>query len=120
MAANKEFTGFIEELLAPLGALSSGRFFGGQSISYHGRQFAWVIGSTLYLRVSDATRPDYEAQGATPFSYSTRKGPVLVRKFYTAPEALLDDPDELLAWARRAIDSAGEGGNTNSTDKDGL
>lgn len=106
MAANAEFVSYIKEQLAPLGFLSSGRFFGGQAISYHGRQFAWVIGSTLYLRVNDASRADFEAAGAQPFTYMTKKGEITVRKFYTAPEFLLDDPAQLLTWSRRAIDAA--------------
>lgn len=102
MAANAEFVRYIEELLAPLGFLSAGRFFGGHAISCHGQQFAWIIGSTLYLRVSDATRAEFEAHGAQPFKYMTKKGEVTVRKFYTAPEFLLDDPEQLLLWSRRA------------------
>ena len=106
MAASKEFVGFVEELLAPLGALTTGTFFGGRDIRYHGLQFAWIIGSTLYLRVNDATRPEFEARDCQPFSYQTKKGEVQVRKFYTAPDALFDDPGQMLAWARRAIESA--------------
>ena len=106
MSANKEFVSYIEEQLAPLGFLSTGPFFGGRGIKCHGNQFAWIIGSTLYLRVSDITRPEFEAEGAQPFKYMTKKGEVTVRKFYTAPEFLLDDTEQLLAWSRRAIETA--------------
>jgi DNA transformation protein len=106
MAANAEFVSYIKEQLAPLGFLSSGRFFGGHAISCHGQQFAWIIGSTLYLRVSDATRAEFEAHGAQPFKYMTKKGEVTVRKFYTAPELLLDDPEQLLLWSRRALEAS--------------
>ena len=102
MAANAEFVRYIEELLAPLGFLGACRFFGGHAISCRGQQFAWIIGSTLYLRVSDATRAEFEAHGAHPFKYMTKKCEVTVRKFYTAPEFLLDDPEQLLLWSRRA------------------
>lgn len=108
MAANVEFVRYIEELLAPLGSLTTGPFFGGRAIKYHGQQFAWIIGSTLYLRVGDTTRPDFEAEGAQPFKYTTKKGEVTVRKFYTAPEFLLDDPEQLLHWSRRAIDAVAD------------
>lgn len=98
----------MREQFAPLGAtLSDGAFFGGRAFKYHGQQFAWVIGSTLYLRVGDATRAEFEAAGAAPFSYETKKGTVLVTKYYTAPEFLLDDPEQMLAWARKAINAAG-------------
>lgn len=106
MGANAEFVSYIVEQLAPLGFLTTGRFFGGYAISYHGQQFAWIIGSTLYLRVSDITRPDFEAADAQPFKYTTKKGEITVRKFYTAPEFLLDDPEQLLSWSRRAIEAA--------------
>ena len=98
----------MREQFAPLGAaVSDGAFFGGRAFKYHGQQFAWVMGSTLYLRVGDATRADFEAEGAAPFSYGTKKGTVQVRKFYSAPEFLLDDPEQMLAWARKAIAAAG-------------
>lgn len=109
MSANAEFVVYVRELLAPLGALTDAVFFGGRAFSYHGKQFAMIMGSTLYLRVDDATRADFEAQGSQPFSYATKKGTVLVRKFYAAPEALLDDPQLLLAWGRRAIEAAARG-----------
>ncbi|ELX10440.1 TfoX domain containing protein [Janthinobacterium sp. HH01] len=101
----------MREQFAPLGAaVSDSVFFGGRDFRYHGQQFAWVIGSTLYLRVDDGTRAEFEAEGAAPFSYETKKGTVLVRKFYTAPEFLLDDPEQMLVWARKAIDAAGRAG----------
>lgn len=103
MAANAEFVSYIEEQLVPLGFLSASRFFGGRAISCHGQQFAWILGSTLYLRVSDTTRADFEAHGAQPFKYMTKKGEVTVRKFYTAPEFLLDDTEQLLLWCRCSI-----------------
>ncbi|MRX07217.1 TfoX domain containing protein [Pseudoduganella sp. FT25W] len=108
MAANAEFVSYIQEQLAPLGALTTSPFFGGRAIKYRGQQFAWIIGSTLYLRVDDATRADFEAEGAQPFKYTTKKGEVTVRKFYTAPEFLLDDPEQLLGWSRRAIEVAAD------------
>ena len=107
MGASAGFVAYVREQFAPLGAaVTDAVFFGGRAFSYHGRQFAWVMGSTLYLRVGDATRADFVAHGAKPFSYPTKKGQVEVRKFYTAPEFLLDDSEQLLAWARKAIASA--------------
>jgi DNA transformation protein len=106
MSASAEFAAFVSELLGPLGQLGHGKFFGGHAIKYRGNQFAMVMGNTLYFRVSDTTRPDYESRGSKPFSYSTKNGVVQVRKYYAAPEELFDDPPQLLAWARQAIDAA--------------
>ena len=106
MSASKEFVGHIREQLSSLGELSDGRFFGGHALKSGGRQFAMIMGNTLYLRVNDATRPDYIAKGSQPFSYSTKARRVEVRTYFAAPEELLESKDELLAWARKAIHAA--------------
>lgn len=106
MSASAEFVSYVRELLEPLGQLSDGKFFGGHAIKHRGNQFAMIMGNTLYLRVSDATRSEYETRGSKPFAYSTRNGVVQVRKYYAAPEELLEDQEQLLAWARQAIDAS--------------
>lgn len=107
MAADPEFVAFVSELLAPLGPLTSGRFFGGHAFKANGVQFAMVMGNTLYLKVDDTTRPAYRDAGSEAFSYTTKKRQVTVESYYAAPEALLDDADELIVWARDAIAAAG-------------
>ncbi len=106
MSANAEFVRHVRDQLAPLGALTGGTFFGGHAIKSGGRQFAMVMGNTLYFRVNDTTRADYEAAGSAPFAYTTKKGVVQVRTYFRAPEALLDDRDLLVAWAHRAVAAA--------------
>jgi DNA transformation protein len=106
MSANAEFVSYVCELLAPLGDIRDGKFFGGHAMKHGGKQFAMVMGNTLYFRVDDSSRPAYEKKGSKPFSYSTKNGVVQVRKYYAAPAELLDDPAQLLAWARQAISAA--------------
>ncbi len=107
MSASAEFVRYVRELLAPLGDIRDGKFFGGHAMKHGANQFAMVMGNTLYFRVDDASRPAYEKKGSKPFSYSTKNGVVQVRKYYAAPAELLDDPAQLLAWARQAISAAG-------------
>ena len=106
MTANREFVAFVAELLAPIGPLAAGRFFGGHAFKSGGVQFAMIMGNTLYLRVDDTSRADFEARGSQPFSYGTKKRRVRVETYYAAPEELLDEPDEMLAWARRSLEVA--------------
>jgi DNA transformation protein len=106
MSASPEFIEYVRELFIPLGNLSEGKFFGGFAFKSGAKQFAMIMGNTLYFCVNDDTRPSYEAVGMEPFSYSTKKGLVQVRKYYSAPEELFEDHDKLIKWANEAIDSA--------------
>jgi DNA transformation protein and related proteins len=105
MSATAEFVSYVRDLLAPLGQLSDGKFFGGHAIKHNGNQFAMVMGNTLYFRVSDGTRAQYEERGSRPFAYSTKNGVVQVKKYYAAPEELLENQEQLLAWAKQAINA---------------
>jgi DNA transformation protein and related proteins len=106
MSASKEFVGHVREMLSSIGELSDGKFFGGHALKHRGRQFAMIMGNTLYLRVDDATRPEFIAQGSKPFSYPTKARRVEVRSYFAAPEELLESKETLLAWARKAIQAA--------------
>jgi DNA transformation protein len=108
VSASAEFVSYVRDLLAPLGHLSDGKFFGGHAIKHKGDQFAMVMGNTLYFRVSAGTRPEYEKRGFRPFAYSTKKGVVQVKKYYAVPEELLENQEHLLTWAKQAINAASE------------
>jgi len=107
MSASAEFVAYVREMLAPLGDIRDGKFFGGHAMKHGAHQFAMVMGNTLYFRVDDGSRLAYEKRGSKPFSYSTKNGVVQVRKYYAVPAELLDDPAQLVAWARQAIMAAG-------------
>jgi DNA transformation protein and related proteins len=102
MAASAEFVSHLREQLAGIGPLGDGLFFGGHAFKLHGHQFAMVMGNTLYFRVSAATRDDYVSRGSPCFSYTTRKGRVQVRQYHAVPDEVLEDPELLRAWARKA------------------
>lgn len=106
MSASKEFVEYIEDVLFPIPDVSAGRFFGGKGFKSGGKQFAMIMGNTLYFCVDDLTRGKYEQRGMEPFSYSTKKRRVLVRKYFAVPEELIDEQDELIEWANEAIETA--------------
>ncbi|MEE9422778.1 MAG: TfoX/Sxy family protein [Gammaproteobacteria bacterium] len=106
MSASLEFIEYVRGLLAPLGELKDGKFFGGFAFKSGSKQFAMIMGNTLYFCVNDQTRPKYEAGGMEPFSYVTKKGTVNVRKYFSVPEELFEDQEKLIEWADEAIKSA--------------
>ncbi|HEY4367804.1 MAG TPA: TfoX/Sxy family protein [Steroidobacteraceae bacterium] len=103
VAGTDSYVDFVLEQLAPLGGVVSARFFGGVGLSREGTLFAMIMGSTLYFRVDDVTRPKYIAMGSSCFSYATKKGPVDVTRFYGVPAETLEDQEQLVALAGEAF-----------------
>lgn len=106
MSASLEFIAFVREQFTPLGQLKEGKFFGGYAFKSGTKQFAMIMGNTLYFCVNDQTRPKYESLGMVPFSYTTKRGLVKVKKYYSVPEDLFEDQEKLFLWANEAIASA--------------
>lgn len=96
----------VLDLLEPLGFVRHRRLFSGTGFFRHDLMFAMLIGGTLYFRVDDASRPDFETRGMTPFEYGTRQREVSVRSYWRVPEELFDEPDTFARWALRAYDAA--------------
>ncbi len=103
MSASKEFIAYIMALLEPVAAIEGSKFFGGYGIKSDGVQFAMIMGNSLYFVVDDKTRVMYEKHEMKPFSYMTKNGERLVKRYFEVPFELLENPDELLDWARESI-----------------
>ncbi len=101
-----EFTAHVLELLEPLGGISTRRMFSGVGFHHGGAMFGMIIRDELYLKVDDRNRPDFQAAGQEPFSYATKDGRNTIHSLWACPPELLDEPEEFIAWARKAIDAA--------------
>jgi DNA transformation protein and related proteins len=86
-----------------LGEIEVKHFFGGWQFRCGDRQFAAYIRDTLYFRVDDGLRAALEAAGSEPFWYDKQGKRVIVNGYQSAPDCALDDMDDLLGWAARAI-----------------
>jgi DNA transformation protein and related proteins len=93
------------ELLAPLGAASAQRLFGGHGLRIDGVFMALVAFERLYLKVDDQTRPRFAAAGCEPFTY-TGKGKPITMSYWTVPAQAMDSPAQMRPWARLALDAA--------------
>lgn len=106
MVATVEFVVFLREQLAPLGPITTRRMFGKTGVFCDGVMLAMVRNNTLYFRVDDDNRAVFqEAESFAPLSYEKRGG-LIDLSFWRAPERLLDEPQELLAWAHAALGAA--------------
>lgn len=93
------------DLLLPLGPVLYRRMFGGAGLFVDGRMFAILDGETLYLKADDTTRAAFEAAGFAPFVYSAKTRTITL-PYHRMPDEILDDPDDLLGWARKAVAAA--------------
>ena len=100
-----DFVRHLLDLFEEFEGVSARRMFGGQGLFRHDLMFGLVFDDTLYFKVDDGNRAEYEARGLPPFRYE-KKGRTIALSYYQAPEDALDDADMLAAWARRAWEAA--------------
>ena len=104
-STNSQLNEFVD-MLSCIGKVGTKRFFGGTALLHGDTQFAFYIKDGLYFRVDDTNRGAFEAAGCKPFEYRQSSGKtVVVKAFYTLPEAALDDRREMCRLARGAIDA---------------
>lgn len=102
MAASEGFVALLKDVLNGLGPVTVRRMFGGAGVYMDGVMFALVADDTLYLKADDETKRAFKAEGLGPFGYQAR-GKKIDLPYWRVPERLLDDPDEMVAWARTAL-----------------
>ncbi|KMO35544.1 hypothetical protein VQ02_17265 [Methylobacterium variabile] len=101
------YRAFLEEMLAPLGGVAIRRMFGGLGLFRDRLMFGLVVRDVLYFKVASDEAAAFAAEGGAPFSYATGGGRVTtIASYWRAPDRLSDDPEEFLAWARRACAAA--------------
>lgn len=105
MAVSPEHREFVLEQLGRVAPQITARaMFGGVGVYSGGLFFALMAGETLYLKVDDANRPDFEAIGMGPFNpFGDEKH---VMQYYELPADLLEDADRLRPFVDGAIDVA--------------
>ncbi len=106
MVASNSFAEFLREQLAPLGRLTMRRMFGKTGVFCDGLMLGMVADDTLYFRIDDLNREAFKEAGSFPPLSYEKKGSSIDLSFWRAPERLLDEPDELVAWARAALAAA--------------
>lgn len=96
---------FIRELFARFRHVAVKRMFGGAGLYADGLMFGLEFDGVIYLRVDPASIPDFEREGSMPFVYplAKRRPGHASSHFWRLPERLYDDPDDLAAWAGRAL-----------------
>jgi len=105
MSVSPSFRSFVLEQLGRVtpGIRARG-MFGGVGIYAAELFFALLDDDTLYFKVDDVTRPQFESRGMTPFRPYGEEGEVM--GYYEVPADVLEDPEALGAWVEAALAAA--------------
>jgi DNA transformation protein len=94
------------DLLRAWPGVQAKAMFGGHGLYQDGLMFGIVIEERLYLKVDAETVEAFTARGLGPFTYETKGGKRSSLRYHLAPHEALDDPAEMVVWARRAHEVA--------------
>ncbi|MEO7520306.1 MAG: TfoX/Sxy family protein [Gemmatimonas sp.] len=105
MSVSDGFSTFIIDALSrSLADVRSRKMFGGVGLYSGELFFALLDNDTLYFKVDDDTRPDFEAIGMGPFRPFGDGGETM--QYYEVSADLIENEDDLALWAERAVSVA--------------
>ncbi len=102
MPVTDGYKDYVRDVLAAFGPVTILTMFGGAGVYTDGVMFALIVDDILYLKADAAFPGAFAAEGKGPFTYRPKGRRPVAMSYWEAPERLLDDPDELVHWARRA------------------
>ena len=106
MPVSESFRTFIiDQLGRVVPRVRARSMFGGVGIYAGDVFFALIADDTLYLKVDESNRPDFEARGMGPFRPYGEHGEVM--QYYQVPAEFLENTEGLRLWAEKAIAVAG-------------
>jgi DNA transformation protein and related proteins len=110
---------FIVDQLRDWAPVTARRLFGGWGVYRGPVMFGLISRDTVYFRVDDRNRPDYQAAATKPFLHTARKragatagpkpftfempnGKTIEMAYYEVPADILEDVEALPEWAAKA------------------
>ena len=105
MSVNPSFRTFaLDQLGRCVPCIRARAMFGGVGIYAGELFFALIADDTVYFKVDDETRPEFERRGFGPFRPYGEHGEVM--QYYRVSEDLLEDVEALRPWAEQAVEVA--------------
>jgi DNA transformation protein len=93
----------FDDLFSEFGLVSLRRFFGGEGVFADGDvMIGMVFDGRIFFKTDEETIKAFKKEKCTPFSFE-KGGETVVTSWYSLPERLYDDPEELAGWARDAF-----------------
>ena len=96
------FKEFVLDQLSALPDVRARAMFGAHGL-YQGEHFFGILDEgRLFFKTDAASQAVYVGRGMEPFTYKS-KGRVLTMSYHEVPPDVLENPPELVLWARQAI-----------------
>ena len=100
--ADDSFKEFVLDQLSALPDVRARAMFGAYGL-YSGEHFFGILDEgRLFFKTDAQSQADYTARGMGPFIYES-KGKLLTMSYHEVPPEVLEQPQELVEWARKAI-----------------
>ena len=106
MPASSDYLAYVLDQLATFDKVVAKRMFGGYGLYAQERFFALIADDTLYFKANDSTREGFLKRNCPPFRPRADDPKAYSMSYYQVPADVLDDPDQLADWARKALDVA--------------
>ena len=103
--ADESFKEFVLDQMSALPELRARAMFGAHGLYSGGRFFGILDEGRLFFKTDARSQADYTARGMGPFTYEM-KGRVMTMSYHEVPLDVLENREELVAWAHRAIQIA--------------
>ncbi|MCS6295708.1 MAG: TfoX/Sxy family protein [Nitrospira sp.] len=94
------FKDFVLDQLGPTPPLMCKAMFGGHGLYQRETFFGIIHKGRLYLKTNGMTQPAYASRGMQPFRPN---GKQILRHYYEVPVEVLEDAEQLRAWAQWAV-----------------
>jgi len=103
MSVSDEFNVYVVDQLATWTDVSVRKMFGGAGLYCDGIMFGLIADDIAYLKVDDSNRQDFVRAGSCPFNPYPDKDKTTVMSYYEIPVDILEDREQLAAWAERSL-----------------
>ena len=101
MSVSQQYQDYVVEQLSSIGYVSAKKMFGGAGLYADGIFFALIANDTLFHKVDDTNRQQYESAGMDAFRPYPDKTRTM--QYYEVPVEVLEDKEVLNEWARKSI-----------------
>ncbi len=104
MSISEEYLTYVLDQLGSSSSITAKKMFGGAGLYLDSVFFAIIANDTLYFKVDNSNRQDYERAGMEAFMPFGKKSYIM--HYYEVPVDVLDDKEKLKLWADKALSIA--------------